>query len=247
VAEQQEVRILTVRQPWAAAIIHNGKDVENRPRNIAGSYRGPVAIHAGLTIDRDAWDDLEAGWSLARGVPRIDGAGLDALKLRGVILGVVDLVDVHTAGTCWEREKRRLIEMHSSDRAAFDAIPDQGGGGLVGRLRFCSPWGQDEQQHLVLANPRPLATPIPYRGALGLRKLPSDIAAAVLAPPFPPIGTLVTRTTTTGGKARTTVPWEGQVTAHLKTKVRVRWDSQNGRRTVALLDHYPHDIQEATP
>ena len=46
-----ELRILTVRQPWAWAIIHGGKGVENRVRNVAGSYRGPVAIHAGLALD----------------------------------------------------------------------------------------------------------------------------------------------------------------------------------------------------
>ena len=40
------MRILTVRQPWAWAIIHGGKDVENRVRNIAGDYHGPIAIHA---------------------------------------------------------------------------------------------------------------------------------------------------------------------------------------------------------
>ena len=43
-----ELRVLTVRQPYAWAIIHGGKDIENRTRNIAGSYRGPVAIHAAL-------------------------------------------------------------------------------------------------------------------------------------------------------------------------------------------------------
>jgi hypothetical protein len=30
------MRALTVRQPWAWAIVHGGKDIENRTRNIAG-------------------------------------------------------------------------------------------------------------------------------------------------------------------------------------------------------------------
>jgi hypothetical protein len=50
------VRILTVRQPWAWAIIHGGKTVENRVRNIAGDYRGPVLIHVGLRDDDAAFD-----------------------------------------------------------------------------------------------------------------------------------------------------------------------------------------------
>ena len=45
------MRVLTVRQPWAWAIVHGGKDIENRTRNVAGAYRGPVAIHAGLAFD----------------------------------------------------------------------------------------------------------------------------------------------------------------------------------------------------
>lgn len=48
-------RILTVRQPWAWAIIHGGKTVENRVRNISGDYRGPVLIHAAKVNDTDAW------------------------------------------------------------------------------------------------------------------------------------------------------------------------------------------------
>jgi hypothetical protein len=51
------MRALTVRQPWAWAIVHGGKDVENRTRNLAGSYRGPVAIHAALRTTPDAWRD----------------------------------------------------------------------------------------------------------------------------------------------------------------------------------------------
>jgi hypothetical protein len=37
---------LTVRQPWAAAIAHFGKNVENRTWSTR--YRGPLLIHAGL-------------------------------------------------------------------------------------------------------------------------------------------------------------------------------------------------------
>lgn len=59
------MRILTVRQPWAWAIVHGGKDVENRTRNIAGAYRGPVAIHAGMRFDQS--DEAMASiWKLAR-------------------------------------------------------------------------------------------------------------------------------------------------------------------------------------
>lgn len=85
-----EIRCLTVRQPWAWAIIHGGKDVENRSRNIAGAYRGLVAIHAGLKDDMDAWFmqspvSIEAWYHPAIEIPR------------GAIIGFVDLVDSHRA------------------------------------------------------------------------------------------------------------------------------------------------------
>ena len=38
------MKVLSVRQPWAWAIIHGGKDVENR--NWYTSFRGTLAIHA---------------------------------------------------------------------------------------------------------------------------------------------------------------------------------------------------------
>jgi hypothetical protein len=150
------MRILTVRQPWAWAIIHGGKDVENRVRNIAGDYRGPVAIHAGVT-----WD-----WETQLGVIEMPHPTSMAL-VRGAIIGVVDLVDVHLADDCLAQ--LGVYQGHESE-------PD---------MECCSDWAEYSRErdvhHLVLANPRPLADPIPYRGALGLRRLDEATAAAVWA------------------------------------------------------------------
>lgn len=168
------MRILTVRQPWAGAIIHGGKDVENRVRNIAGDYRGPVAIHAAIQGSGDdqaisavrAWD-----WWLDS----------DEKDVRGAIIGVVDLAGVHTADECWEQDLYRLARLAREDRDALAALPDSGAGGLVGKARMCSAWAQDDAHHLVLANPRALAEPIPFRGALGLRRLDDDMVARIEA------------------------------------------------------------------
>lgn len=79
------MRALTVRQPWAWAIVHGGKDVENRTRNVAGSYRGPVAIHAGQQFaDGEAFADVE----------RLTGQ-VPPVLVAGKFIGIVDLVDVH--------------------------------------------------------------------------------------------------------------------------------------------------------
>ena len=163
------MRVITVRQPWAWAIIYGGKDVENRSRNIAGAYRGPVAIHAGLAWDTSA-DDLRGdpshpfGWAIASNEAQRD-CGRSPV---GAIIGVVDLVDVHTSRDCYHRNLRRLVNLYRNDRAACQALPDNGAGGLVGKVRLCSPWAMDDHLHLALSHPRPLVTPIPAKGRLGL-------------------------------------------------------------------------------
>jgi len=154
------MRALTVRQPWAWAIMH-GKDVENRSRNIAGDYRGPVAITAAVADADNApdglWVDHANFYDRAHG-PMFKGPKTE----RGVVLGVVDLVAVHHAS--WNPMRPGLC---------YYLEPE----GRYGER--CSPWAQPEDWHLMLANPRPLPTPIPVRGRLGLWTLPDDVAAQV--------------------------------------------------------------------
>jgi len=163
------MRGLTVRQPWAWAIIYGGKDVENRSRSL-GPYRGPVAIHAGLA-------PFEQHNMASRALRSAHGSEVSAEILFGAIIGVVDLVDVHLDGDCWDRDMRRLARLYREHPDEFAALPDDGAGGLIGKVRFCSPWAMDGHHHLVLANPRPLAVSIPYRGRLGLWTLPDEVPA----------------------------------------------------------------------
>lgn len=147
------MRILTVRQPWAWAIIHGGKTVENRSANVAGGYRGPVAIHAGLQLDDSAFADatLHNAWLRAGGDSAPGGWGISK---RGRIIGVVDLVDVHLcSGEC---------------------SPWAHGPVDLGR-------GVRDLFHMEFTNPRPLVEPIPYTGALGLRNLAARDPETVLA------------------------------------------------------------------
>ena len=57
-----QLKCLTVRQPWAHAIIFRGKTVENR--SWPSKYRGPLLIHAGVSrqelVDRRGSD---MGWT----------------------------------------------------------------------------------------------------------------------------------------------------------------------------------------
>lgn len=50
------MKALTVRQPWAFAIVHGFKDVENRTRQPPAMMLGQrFAIHASLRFDDSAW------------------------------------------------------------------------------------------------------------------------------------------------------------------------------------------------
>lgn len=76
---------LTVTEPWASAIAYVGKDVENRTRRT--HYRGPVAIHAGLTV----WnDDLQRRVLWKRGEPKCPLEELIAAGQRRYWLNVED-------------------------------------------------------------------------------------------------------------------------------------------------------------
>jgi len=46
---------LSIRQPWAWAIINAGKDIENRTWRT--DFRGPVCIHAAKVVTWSEWDD----------------------------------------------------------------------------------------------------------------------------------------------------------------------------------------------
>jgi len=122
------MRCLTVMQPWAWQIIHQGKNVENRSRNVVGSYRGPLAIHAGLQSDENA---------LAR-LPRRAPEWVTASRVfhYGAILGVVDVVGVHRAGECkgtrcdqWGEPDSQHIVL-GRPRALLTPIPCKGSLGL---------------------------------------------------------------------------------------------------------------------
>lgn len=48
-----QLRALSVRQPWAHAIVHHGKDVENRTRRFG--HRGWTLIHASAGVTDEDW------------------------------------------------------------------------------------------------------------------------------------------------------------------------------------------------
>lgn len=133
------MKILTIQQPWAWAIVAGAKRVENRPW--ATPYRGPVAIHAGKGTD---WDEAGRAWFAERGV------AVPADLPRGEIVALAELVDC----------------------LAYDLLAPAD---LLADPYASGPWC------LRLADVRPLAEPVPWRGQLGLLDLPPFVAARVRA------------------------------------------------------------------
>lgn len=79
------MKALSINQPWAWAILHGGKDIENR--DWSTKYRGDVLVHAGLKVDANSFPFIEG--LIGKPVPRDQ-------TLRGGVLGIVEIVDCVT-------------------------------------------------------------------------------------------------------------------------------------------------------
>lgn len=90
-----DLRCITIRNPWAWAIVHAGKTIENRSRPT--NYRGTVGIH---TAQR--WsDEGGADWRIQTArAAHPDGS---MLMDPGHVVAVVNLVDCHPAQECQGR------------------------------------------------------------------------------------------------------------------------------------------------
>lgn len=153
------LKALTVHAPWAWAMIHGPKRVENR--SWGTSHRGPLAIHAGVST---ASDEAAAALFASLGIQAPSGLALEAL--RGRVLGVVDVMDVldypDSGGGDLFAQEHALMEPDPRDALALDPFA-------------CGPkcW--------MLANPRPMGVQPMIKGGQGLWKLPEGLLWPSLA------------------------------------------------------------------
>lgn len=85
-------KAISVRQPWAWALIHGGKDVENRNKAPIGTRQligHRIQIHAAKGMTRDEYENA-LDYMLRLGVPCPHPSEL----LRGGVIGSVRLTDV---------------------------------------------------------------------------------------------------------------------------------------------------------
>lgn len=148
------MRALTIRQPWAWAIVHAGKRIENRTRGT--SYRGPLLIHAAKGCTREEYEEAVYSMEVTGLVRRVAHAtpGPPVVPplcdmLRGGVVAVAGLVDV--------------------------LPPTTGDGPRVSR------WYIPGQYGLMLARVQPTLF-APCKGSLGLWTPDPAIVAAALGP-----------------------------------------------------------------
>jgi hypothetical protein len=149
---------LSVRQPWAWALIYAGKQVENRSRADGGQphicrHRGPLLIHASASMTRAEYSDA-AIWMASTFRATVPPFTSPKLCL-GWIIGIMDAVGFVTPeGRVWLDERTRTPI----------------------NLR----WHAPPQHGLILLDPKPLPL-VQLKGQLGLFHVGEDVLGPEVA------------------------------------------------------------------
>lgn len=147
---------ISVRQPWAWALVVGAKPTENRARTYRPiKYQGPVGIHASKACDEEDFHDPRIRAALAERGLVGNGIKIRDVFAFGAIIGTVNITDCHPAR--WSR-------------ASNDTC--------------CRPWGEPgpDNWHISCTSERQITEPVPARGSLALPwQAPPDVAAKVWA------------------------------------------------------------------
>lgn len=146
---------LSVRQPWAYAIIHLAKDIENRSwqaLNHGLRQRGRIAIHAAKGMTRDEYEDA------ARFINGLGHECPPAHRLmRGGILGAVEVVDVvQKSESPWFFGPRGLV---LRDPQPCEFIPAAGALGYFRWERMWPPVLVEPARWMLPQGPKPAKVP----------------------------------------------------------------------------------------
>jgi hypothetical protein len=170
------VNALSIRQPWAYAICHLGKRVENRAWKHPPSYRGPLLIHAsaGCTADEyaSARDFIVFDVGLSpQALPFLSDLPRGALVARAILSAVVENRENghgFATGPSGVKDGSKCCNC-----AAVVGV----GRAWGGRCPSPDPWVIPGQLGFILSDVELLARPIPYRGALGIFDVPNHVFA----------------------------------------------------------------------
>lgn len=157
-------RALSLIQPWAWAVVHGPKDVENRVWWT--SMRGPFWIAASAQVTRRYYD--QAREIIEARAPGLRVPSIDDLHY-GCIIGSASIVDCILPGGFAAK----------SDRDGQFAKTRL----IAGTARSCTAvhplhphrWHFPEQYGYVLADRKPLATPVACKGHQRWWTVPADV------------------------------------------------------------------------
>lgn len=150
-----KMKAISLWQPWASAIALGAKRIETR--SWSTNYRGPIAIHASKRFILWEMIDCSSSWTWCGVLGWIMGRGerpWESLPF-GAIVATAELVDCRPTGS------------FTVDELDTERGPDTPGGLYKYTERFLGDFSPG-RFGWVLANIKPLKTPIPYRGAQGL-------------------------------------------------------------------------------
>lgn len=182
------MKILTLTQPYATLIALSAKHIETR--SWLTRYRGPIAIHAGAGLGpvggmRGLHDlagsppffaALQPAMMRLRQRYNRDGVIEEWPEFDAALLPIGQIVAVANLVVCVPTESARYIG-GDHDGWSVEAGPRAGKRWpLTDQERAFGDYSPGRWAWL-LADICPLRTPLPYRGALGLRDLPPDVIA----------------------------------------------------------------------
>lgn len=81
------MKAISIRQPWAWAILNAGKDIENR--TFRTKMNGTVAVHSSQTMSRPYYEESVA--EIKKRAPRVKVPPYEAMS-QGAIIGLVDII-----------------------------------------------------------------------------------------------------------------------------------------------------------
>jgi hypothetical protein len=144
------MRALTLWQPWASAIAHLDKRVENRTwRPPQWTIGETIAIHAGKSLDREALEDLAHDGELEQ---------LGDPIPRGAIVATAQVVG-------WVRDDGRLLDRRP---VRWDGISEDRAAELVAGRWWAGPFGWVLDDVVSIE-------PVPCRGRQGLWTVPEEL------------------------------------------------------------------------
>ena len=160
------MKCLSLWQPWASAIALGSKRIETRswPTN----YRGPLAIHASKRWTREEQElNCYYYWCAALGTRMAQRDTIwDKMPL-GCVVATCDLVDCRPTGSFRldeiEHERRSPLIDELGALHSYTWTERLMGNFELGRFGW------------VLDNIKPLAEPIPFKGAQGLFEVPDEL------------------------------------------------------------------------